>query len=96
MTNGSTVLAEDPGVDLAIAEAMVAELEEYIIKEELYRTLIVRTSAGDQNVRMTGGDLLARLHRLQGETDRLRRRSVRPIRLSTVCARAFTSGYNAR
>lgn len=94
MTHGSTVLAEDPGIDLAIAEAMVAELEEYIIKDDLYRTLIVRTSAGDQNVRMTGGDLLARLHRLQGETDRLSAEQVR--RLEEVQRKADTIIYSLR
>lgn len=63
----SYLMAEDPETDLEIAEAMVAELEDYIVKDELYRTLIVRTSAGDENMRMTGGALLARLYRLQGE-----------------------------
>ncbi len=67
MSKPSYLMAEDPATDLAIAEAMVAELEEYIVKDELYRTLIVRTANGEENVRMTGGDLLARLHRLQGE-----------------------------
>jgi hypothetical protein len=70
-TGNSYLMAENPVTDLEIAEAMVAELEDYIINDELYRTLIVRTSAGDENIRMTGGDLLARLHRLQGERDRL-------------------------
>ncbi len=67
MKNPSYLMAEDPETDLEIAEAMVAELEDYIVKDELYRTLIVRTAAGDENMRMTGGALLARLHRLQGE-----------------------------
>jgi hypothetical protein len=67
----SYLMAEDPETDLEITEAMVADLEEYIVKDELYRTLIVRTSAGDQNLRMTGGALLARLHRLQGERNGL-------------------------
>jgi hypothetical protein len=67
MANGSRVLVEDPLVDLEITEAMIRELEEYLVKEDVYRTVIVSTSGGDQNVRMTGGDLLARLHRLQGE-----------------------------
>lgn len=67
MQKPSYLMAEDPETDLEIAEAMVAELEDYIINEELYRTLIVRTGAGDENLRMTGGALLARLHRLQGE-----------------------------
>jgi hypothetical protein len=67
MTNIGYLMAEDPGTDLEITEAMVAELEAYIVSDELYRTLIVHASRGDENVRMTGGDLLARLHRLQGE-----------------------------
>lgn len=71
MANGSTVLIEEPEVDLQIVEAMVKELEEYLIKDDLFRTLIVRTSKGDQNVRMTGGDLLARLHRLRGVSEEL-------------------------
>jgi hypothetical protein len=59
---------EEPGTDLVIAEAMVAELEEYIIKDDLYRTVFVRTPDGDLSLQMTGGDLLTRLHRLQSET----------------------------
>lgn len=71
MTNGSTVLVEDPSTDLEIVEGMIPQLEDYIIKDEVYRTVILPTSAGDQNIRMTGGDLLARLHRLNGERDAL-------------------------
>ena len=71
MTNGSTVLVEDPSVDLEIVEGMIPELEDYIIKDEVYRTVILPTSSGDQNIRMTGGDLLARLHRLNGEREAL-------------------------
>lgn len=71
MAQDSHVLAEDPAVDLAIVQAMTDELEDYIIKDELYRTLIVRTPRGDEKVIMTGGDLLTRLYRLAGERDRL-------------------------
>jgi len=71
MANGSTVLVEDPSIDLEIVEGMIPELEDYIIKDDVYRTVIIPTSAGDQNIRMTGGDLLARLHRLSGEKDAL-------------------------
>jgi hypothetical protein len=71
MTNGSTVLVEDPSIDLEIVEGMIPELEDYIIKDDVYRTVILPTSAGDRNIRMTGGDLLARLHRLNGERDAL-------------------------
>jgi len=69
MANGSTVLVEDPSIDLEIVEGMIPVLEDYIIKDEVYRTVILPTSVGDQNIRMTGGDLLARLHRLNGERD---------------------------
>lgn len=68
MKEGSILKAETPGIDLVIAEAMTAELEDYIVKDDVYRTVIVRTAEGDLNLRMTGGDLLARFHRLQGET----------------------------
>ena len=71
MANGSTVLVEDPSTDLEIVEGMIPELEDYIIKDEVYRTVILPTTQGDQNIRMTGGDLLARLHRLQGERESL-------------------------
>jgi hypothetical protein len=71
MAHGSTVLVEDPSVDLEIVEGMIPELEDYIIKDEVYRTVILPTSQGDQNIRMTGGDLLARLHRLNGERSAL-------------------------
>ena len=67
----SHVLAETPSVDLTIVTAMVEELEEYIIKDDLYRTLIVRTATGEVRLQMTGGDLLTRLHRLSHEGDRL-------------------------
>jgi hypothetical protein len=65
MARETYLAAEDPAVDLAITAEMVNELEEYIIKEDLYRTLFVHTAHGDQSLQMTGGDLLTRLHRLQ-------------------------------
>ncbi len=67
----SYLVAEDPNVDLQIAEAMTAELEDYIIKNDLYRTLIVRIPGADQNLQMTGGDLLSRLYRLQSVRSQL-------------------------
>ena len=71
MAQKSQVLAEDPLSDLEIAEAMTAELEDYIIKDELYRTVFAPTSRGEERLLMTGGDLLTRLHRLGGERDQL-------------------------
>lgn len=67
MSENSYLLAEEPRADLAIAEAMTAELEDYIVGNDLYRTIIARTPRGDEKLQMSGGDLLARLHRLQGE-----------------------------
>lgn len=71
MTQGSRVLAETPEVDLAVLAAQVEELEEYIIKSEIYRTVRVQTPTGAQMVQMSAGDLLSRLIRLEGERDRL-------------------------
>jgi hypothetical protein len=67
----SYLVAEDPAVDLQIAEAEVQELEDYILSDVLYRPLIVRASSGDLNLQMTGGDLLTRLHRLRSQRQQL-------------------------
>ncbi len=90
----SYLLAEEPTVDLAIAEAMVAELEAYIVGNDLYRTVIVRTDRGDQKLQMSGGDLLARLHRLQGERDALS--SAEQARLDAVQKAADSAIYSLR
>jgi hypothetical protein len=71
MNNEGYLMAEDPSVDLEIAEIMADELEDYIVGDELYRTVVARTSAGDRRLSMSGGDLLARLGRLQGERSAL-------------------------
>jgi hypothetical protein len=100
MGNDSTVLVEDPSIDLEIVEGMLSVLEDYIIKDEVYRTVILPTSAGDQNIRMTGGDFLARLHRLNGERDVLN--AAQQQRLDTVqnqankIVRALNSRFNQR
>lgn len=65
MSRASYLLAEDPAIDLAVVAAEIDVLEDYIIKEEVYRTVITSTPGGDRNLQMTGGDLLARLYRLQ-------------------------------
>ncbi len=71
MSKNNYVLAEEPAADLAVLEAMTAELEEYIIKDELYRTVRVHLPSGDQMIQMSGGDLLTRIFRLAAERDRL-------------------------
>ena len=71
MSKDGYLAAEELEVELEIAEAMTGELEDYIIGDDLYRTVIVRTSSGDMRLNMSGGDLLARLGRLQGEREAL-------------------------
>ena len=71
MSKNNYVLAEEPAADLAVLEAFAAELEEYIIKDELYRTVRVHLPAGDQMIQMSGGDLLTRIFRLSAERDKL-------------------------
>lgn len=67
----SKVIGEDPAVDLAIAQAMAGELEAYIFSDELYRTVFAVTPRGQEQLQMTGGDLLTRLHRLHAVRDQL-------------------------
>ncbi len=71
MSKTSHVVAENPVVDLEIVQEMAQELEDYIVKDELYRAMTVRTSAGDQRLQMTGGDLLTRLYRIRGAREQL-------------------------
>lgn len=71
MSKSNYVAAEDPAVDLAIVQTMAEELEAYLVKDELFRQLTVRTPSGDQRPQMSGSDLLVRLHRLHGERDKL-------------------------
>lgn len=72
MSLDSHVLAPSPEADLAICAAMVDELEEYIVGEELFRTVIARVPGqGDVKFQMTGGDLLTRLYRLNAEKSHL-------------------------
>jgi len=71
MAQSSYLLAADPAVDLAVVTEMAHELQTYIVNDDLYRTVVVRTPAGEQRIRMTGGDLLARLYRLQHDRTNL-------------------------
>ncbi len=94
MSKTSYLAAENPADDLKIAEGMAAELEDYIIDEELYRTMTVRTSEGDQRLKMTGGDLLSRLHRLQAVRTQLP--PDQQVRLDAVQKTAETTIYSLR
>ncbi len=71
MSKSNYVMAEDPTVDLAVLDAETAELEAYIVKDELYRTVQVQTPGGTQMIQMSGGDLLTRINRLSAESDQL-------------------------
>ena len=58
MTQTNYVLAEEPAVDLALVQAMAEELEDYLMKDDLFRQMTVHTPAGDQRPQMSGSDLL--------------------------------------
>jgi hypothetical protein len=94
MGKTSYLVAEDPTVDLQIAEALTAELEEYLLKNDLYRTVIIRIPGHDQSLQMTGGDLLTRLHRLQSVRDQLS--PAWQQRLDTVDQQARATSYSLR
>ena len=72
----STVMAAAPETDLAVAAAMAAQFESYILKGEVYRTVVVptpgdRKEAGERPVQSSGGDVLARLHKLAAQSKSL-------------------------
>lgn len=94
MTKLDTVIAPNPAVDLAIVEEMVGELEDYIVKDEVYRTIRARTPDGIQAVQMSGGDLLARLHRLNAEAPALA--AALRQRTEAISAQATTVIYSLR
>jgi hypothetical protein len=57
-------------VDLALAQAMVKEFEDYLFSDRLFYQLIVHTPAGDRQPKLTPGVLietLAQLRRARGE-----------------------------
>ncbi len=64
---------QDPKVSLEIAEAMVEEYEDYLLEDDLYRQLVVKTSAGNRMLKMTAGSLLELLDDLSyaGKGDQL-------------------------
>lgn len=71
-TRLSTVIAATPETDLAVVEAMAAQFESYILQGEVYRTVVVPASvdggaAGERPVQSSGGDVLARLHKLSAQ-----------------------------
>ncbi|MCB0114143.1 MAG: hypothetical protein R2873_09810 [Caldilineaceae bacterium] len=71
MSKLSTTLAAEPAVDLAVVKEMASEFQNYILNDEVYHTLVVRTRQGDERIQSSGGDLLARLQKLQGQINEL-------------------------
>ena len=72
----STVIAAAPETDLAVVAAMAAQFESYILKGQVYRTVVVPTpgdhrGAGERPVQSSGGDVLARMHKLAAQSDSL-------------------------
>ena len=71
-TRLSTVIAAAPETDLAVIAAMAAQFESYILRGEVYRTVAVPASShGEERIQSSGGDLLARLHKLSAQSDLL-------------------------
>ncbi len=71
MSKLSTTVAAEPAMDLAVIREMANEFQDYILSGEVYHTLVVRTDRGDERIQSSGGDLLARLHKLQAQVDQL-------------------------
>ena len=69
-TRLSTVIAATPETDLEVVGAMAAQFESYILRGEVYRTVAVPASSqGEERIQSSGGDLLARLHKLSARSD---------------------------
>ncbi|MEZ4864865.1 MAG: hypothetical protein R3C14_26365 [Caldilineaceae bacterium] len=71
MSERNPQLKERIAYELNVLEAMADELEAYIVKSEVYRTILVSTGRGNQKVEMSGGDLLARMQALQAMRENL-------------------------
>lgn len=67
-TQLSTTVAATPAEDMAVVREMANELQDYLMGEEVYRTLVVVTSQGEERIQSSCGDLLARLHKLDGQS----------------------------
>jgi len=64
MASTNYVIADSVSTDLDIAEAMVAELENYLVGNEVYRTITIPNRMGESPRPMSIGDLLTRVNRL--------------------------------
>lgn len=67
----STTVAATPGEDLAVVREMANEMQDYLLGDDVYHTLIVKTPQGEERIQSSCGDLLARLHKLAGQEKQL-------------------------
>ncbi|MBX3012536.1 MAG: hypothetical protein KF832_13560 [Caldilineaceae bacterium] len=65
--------------DLSRLTAMANELESYIVAGSVYRTVVIPSTNGNRKIIMSGGDILARLHRL-----RVHHQSLTPVQQERV------------
>ena len=68
----STVIAAAPETDLAVVEAMAGQFESYLLGGQVYRTVVVPLpedgrEATERPLQSSGGDVLARLHKLAAQ-----------------------------
>ncbi len=80
----STVIAAAPETDLAVVEAMAEQFESYILGGQVYRTVVVptpgdRRGAAARPVQSSGGDVLARLHKLAAQSELLSREQAQRV-----------------
>lgn len=80
----STVIAAAPETDLAVVEAMAEQFESYILGGQVYRTVVVptpgdRRGAAARPVQSSGGDVLARLHKLTAQSGLLSREQAQRV-----------------
>ena len=64
----STTVEATPAEDIAVAREMANELQDYLLGTEVYYTLVVVTAQGEERIQSSCGDLLTRLHRLEGQS----------------------------
>jgi hypothetical protein len=68
MVNVNAQKLADNLVEIA---AMAQELEEYIIGNEVYRTVLISVAGDHRSLLMSGGDLLTRLNQLKENREKL-------------------------
>ncbi len=65
MTAIATATVQKLADQISEIAAMAQELETYIVKQDVYRTVLIATADGNRKLDMSGGDLLARINQLK-------------------------------